>query len=626
MDIIDIMMAKALTPQGQVDTYAAKARRAAQDAENAATAAQTAVDNIESITEQTVANNELATQTINDLNNAIANLPQEATVDTGDIDDEISKLAFELHSLNKNDSITNGLKITYPDDQTRLVPDIIKLYKSEGVNEDGTMTQKAIKEYVSSVKQTLDERINNIPTSGGGTISFSSDDAGKIVVIDENGRIITGTIDEAEIIEALIRTGAYTASNAVGLVVDYENKLVERSQEAVNLAMGADFDHYIMYGGRMRCNVADDGRILAFYGDEGFADDGSNGQVMIYQPKFYYQRTLIKADKNTVGKTVRKESYIISPAPQTGFKLHPIFINELGEELDYVLVPSYDGSIVDDKLSSVAGQKPVSHITIAQAEALAQARGTGWHITNMAAESANQMLAMIEFGSLNGQLSLESGITAFAANGSVNCSSITGSTASLGNGTGAAASTINEINGTRTSYNTAGKRAISYRGMENPWGNLWHFIGGLNIYGDGTKAGGVPYICKNYNYDPAAITSDYESVKFSLPSVYGWISAMGYGNPKYDWVLMPAECSTNANSVAPVGDNLWTVGNLNAITIAQAGGTWAFGDNAGLFYYGCDHTAAESSQHSYGAKLMYIPRKGAIYDANYELWQAKVGG
>jgi len=35
MDIIDIMLAKALTPQGQVETYAAKANKAAAKAEQA---------------------------------------------------------------------------------------------------------------------------------------------------------------------------------------------------------------------------------------------------------------------------------------------------------------------------------------------------------------------------------------------------------------------------------------------------------------------------------------------------------------------------------------------------------------------------------------------------------------
>jgi hypothetical protein len=35
---------------------------------------------------------------------------------------------------------------------------------------------------------------------------------------------------------------------------------------------------------------------------------------------------------------------------------------------------------------------------VEKAEQLAKNRGTGWHITNMAMESANQMLFIIEYG------------------------------------------------------------------------------------------------------------------------------------------------------------------------------------------------------------------------------------
>ena len=41
--------------------------------------------------------------------------------------------------------------------------------------------------------------------------------------------------------------------------------------------MGSDFDKYTMYGGRMRCNVADDGSINAFHGDSNYSENGSNG-------------------------------------------------------------------------------------------------------------------------------------------------------------------------------------------------------------------------------------------------------------------------------------------------------------------------------------------------------------
>jgi len=96
------------------------------------------------------------------------------------------------------------------------------------------------------------------------------------------------------------------------------------------------------------------------------------------------------------------------------------------------------------------------------------------------------MLAIIEFGTLNGQEAIEMGISNIATNTNINCSSITGSTASLGNTTGHANETINEKNGVNTSYNENGYRAISYRGMENPWGNIWKMVGGVIIVGRGT--------------------------------------------------------------------------------------------------------------------------------------------
>ena len=56
-----------------------------------------------------------------------------------------------------------------------------------------------------------------------------------------------------------------------------------------------------MYGGRKRCNVLDDGTITAYYGDVNYKEDGSNGQVMVYQPKFYYLMYPIKLEPITPG-------------------------------------------------------------------------------------------------------------------------------------------------------------------------------------------------------------------------------------------------------------------------------------------------------------------------------------
>ncbi len=640
MDIIDIMLARALTPQGQTDIYVNKANKAAAKAEKAEQDAAAAIATVNAAAEDIATVQAAADAVLATAQEALATAQQaqiEGNLDIEGVDAEIKKLDVSINTVSGNAANTIQAITTYPDN-TLHTENITKLYKATGNNEDGTMTQKAITAALDNKVESstlnnyattiyVNNAIANIPTGDGSSSNFGPENAGYIVIIDANGHITSGDTTEQAIIEALIKSGTYVAKNAVGLEIDYENKTTLRTQDATYLNMGSDFDVYPMYGGRMRCNVADDGTINAFYGDPTYADDGSNGQVMVYQPKFYYQRTPMQTERNTMGKIIRKESVILSSTAQAGFKLHPIFININGEEVDYVLLPAYNGSLdANNKLCSVAGVKPVSRITIAQAEQYARNRGSGWHITNMAAESANQMLEIVEFGTMNGQAAIENGIVFIPTTANANCASQTGSTASLGNGTGAASSTENIINGTSTVYTVNGKRAISYRGMENPWGNLWRMVGGINIYGDGKSQGGVPYICKDYSYNLSQLTSNYESIGFCLPSTYNWISAMGYGNEEYDWVFMPAECSDSASSVGPVGDNLWTNANLNGITLTIVGGSWGFGQSAGPFYYACDNFLNDTAQYAYGASLMFIPTINNIYNANYSKWLAKFEG
>lgn len=595
MDIIDILLAKKMTSQGQVDTYAAKAAKAAQDATDAA---QTITEAANTITQTESRANEVLTAA-------------QSALDSINLKD----IELDKKVVDTNSSVTTNLEMTYPDDSVSTVPSVSKYYKSSGNNEDGTMTQKAITDYVRQYAGS----------SGGGVSNLGEENAGHIVIVGEDGNITAGDTTEASIIEALIKDGTYEATGSLGIEIDYENKSYTRTQEAAGRDMGSDFNSYSMYGGRVRCNVADDGTINAFYGEAGYKDDGSNGQVMVYQPKFYYQRIPMKTDGDTVGRIVRKESLLVTAEPQQGFKLHPLFKNG-NEELDYVLLSAYEGSVVNNQLTSISGVKPTSNMTEEQAESYATSRGAGWHITNMAAESAQQMLEVIEFGMMNGQLALERGVSDLAALYGINGSSLTGSTAALGNTTGHAESTINERSGSQATYYEAGKRAISYRGVENPWGNLWRFVGGVYIYGNGLMKGGIPYICNDFNYDYYEVGSNYTSSEMNLPMDQGWINAMTYGNSNYDWMFIPAECEQGANSAVPVGDSLYTSGRLNGTAILVVGGSWSFQDKNGPFFYACDKYINQSSQPGYGARLMFIPTKNSIYNANKAKWEQHRGG
>ena len=634
MDIIDIMLARAMTPQGQTETYVAKANAAAAKAEKAEEDAAAAIATVTAAA-QDISDAQSAAATLLETAQDVLETAQAAQInipDTEDIDAEVKKLSLGISVTEAAGANTINLTTTYPDN-TGDSDVITKLYKLSGSNEDGTMTQKAITEALAGKLNTnalngyatetyVTNAIASIPSgsSGSGNMSgnITSDDEGHLVTIDENGNLIPSLATDAAVVEALLQAGTYVAKDAVGLDVDYANRVNTRIQEAVGKTMGTDFNIYPMYGGRMKCNVADNGTINAFYGDNNYTEDGSNGQVMIYQPKFYYKRIIRTADELTKGKVIRHEALIISATEQPGFKLAPIF----NGDLDYVLLPAYDAAIIDDKLTSIAGVKPKNYITRDEAEAAANARGTGWHIMTMAAESANQMLEMVEFGTMNGQAAIEEGITYIPTGSNGNGMFITGSTASLGNGTGHADTTVMDVDGTRTNQTENGKRAITYRGMENPWGNLWSMIGGVTVNGNGTEGGGKVYICKDFNYSG----NNYGEVGFNLPTQYGWINAMGYGSDEFDWVYLPIECSSSANSYAPVGDYLWTVGGLNGTMIMATGGSFGYTEDCGPFYYAADRTLDTSSRNNYGAKLLFIPTKNNIYTANIAKWTAKMEG
>lgn len=424
----------------------------------------------------------------------------------------------------------------------------------------------------------------------------------------------------------------YTNDDIIGLCVDFENKTFTRLAGAVNLSQGSDFNKFTMYGGRRRCNVSDDGTITAYYGDENYVEDGSNGQVMVFQPAFYYKVVPLKLEKNTdsgIGYHLRKANYYVSAKPKTGFKLHPAFYDENGNEISYILFSADEGSMYDvsakayvndnvdesityedgDLLCSVAGKKPISGLrkgigTKTNLETMAQNRGPGWHLETIQAVSANQLLMMIELGMMNTQTGIGQGVVSIRDNSAYNCSSLTGSTAKLGNGTGSATETLNEIGGTKTTYNTSGKVSISYRGVENPWGNISKNIQGINIWGDGSMGGGQPYVANNFIFNESKHSDNYKPVGFTFSNANGYIKAMGYGSDKYDWLFIPSE--VGGTNTLPVGDYIWTIQNLKGSRITTLGGGCRSGDVAGGFYQIANGAVGDRSRIT-GGRLLYVP-------------------
>lgn len=424
--------------------------------------------------------------------------------------------------------------------------------------------------------------------------------------------------------------GMIETEDVLGITMDYKNKTCTRIAGAKNLTAGADFDKFSMYGGRKRCNVSDGGTINAYYGDEGYTEDGSNGQVMVYQPKFYYLVCPLEYDRQETGYGyhLRKANYYISETQRAGFKLHPAFYDKNGNEVDYILMSAYEGCIYDtsasvylkndeqvmdaskDKFSSIAGARPASgvsqNLTRPNIEQMAKNRGEGWHSLGIKTASMEQLLMIVEMGMMNLQTAIGQGVVNLPwTTGSDTTSSYagaTGSTASLGNGTGRATKTTTYEGGKATEYTVDGKTSICYRGVENFWGNIWKFAYGINFYCEVGKPF-LGYVCKDFNYAESKKTDNYENIGFALPSENGYVSAMGYST-KYDWLFLPSE--VKGNSSLPVGDYYYQNNTWDGYRIARLGGFWDDGSNAGGFYWLLVNGVG-TRVRNVGGRLVYVP-------------------
>lgn len=440
-----------------------------------------------------------------------------------------------------------------------------------------------------------------------------------------------------------------TDDDIVGVQVDYKNKSFKRIAGAVNLTKGADFDRFSMFGGRRRCNVADDGTIVAWHGDQDYKEDGTMGQVMVYQPKFYYLVCPVVYDpiETGIGYHLRKANYYVSEKPRAGFRLHPAFYDANGNEIDYFLTSAYEGSIWDadgdayllqdeqvmnaggDKFSSISGARPASGstqgLTRTAIEQMAQNRGANWHGDLIKQVSAEQMLMIIEMGMMNLQTAIAQGVVTLPwETGSDKTSSyaaVTGSTSGIGNGTGRAERTTTYEGGVAKEYTVDGKTSVCWRGKENFWGNIWKFVYGINIWGNGKMGGGQPYICSDFNFAENKNSGNYEGAGFTATNVAGYISAMGYSTI-CDWLFIASECT--GNSSLPVGDYTYITQNLNGYRITLLGGCWDVGGSAGAFCWALANGVGYRGR-SFGGRLVYIPtRDSAEYTAAIASWKEQM--
>ena len=547
-----------------------------------------------------------------------------------------------------NETITNANTAKSALDASVKTSDTSKTDLDKSI-QSSSVKKTELDESITKANQTKTDLDNSTSTSNNVLQSLQSENSSAASNIEE---LKSENFNSQEILSGVADLRAYlglTADDIVGLQVDYKNKTFKRLAGAANLTPGSDFDKFSMYGGRRKCNVADDGTINAWYGDNNYTEDGSNGQVMVYQPKFYYLVCPVEYDPidTGIGYHLRKANYYVCEKPRAGFRLHPAFYDASGKEIDYYLTATYEGSLYDtsaaayllqdeqlmssaeDKFSSIAGARPASgssqNLTRTEIEKMAQNRGTNWHGDLIKPVSAEQLLMIIELGIMNTQTGVGQGVVGLPyTTGDDTTSSYaaaTGSTAALGNGTGRAEKTTTYEDGSAKEYTVDSKTSVCWRGKENFWGNIWKFVYGISIWGNGKMDGGQPYICSDFNFAENKNSGNYEPAGFTVAPKEGYISAMGYST-KFDWLFIASE--TLGNSSLPVGDYTYFTQNLNGYRIAQLGGSWADWSGAGAFSWGLD-SGVGARYRNFGGHLVYIPdRDSDAYTTAIASWKSQI--
>ena len=323
---------------------------------------------------------------------------------------------------------------------------------------------------------------------------------------------------------------------------------------AVGTGAGSSpFDSYLPWSGMDEYNIINNA-VSYKKGQSGFSR--SNYDTVVFIPEYYFRIIDDAANK--------KRYFYIADKAKSGFTKHPGSGKYVGR---YNTISGY---------YSKTGSQPLANMTRATARTNSKNKGSKWGQYDFASWCAVWLLYLVEFADWNSQATIGVGI----CNGS--SMSNTGGTDGMSYHTGTAASS-------RTATG-----AVQYRNIENPYGNIWEWIDGVN-FSDGTV-----YVCTtpaNYADDT---TAGYTNAGTKVQS-NGFIKAIGLSGTA-PWAFFPTEVGGSETIYIPDYANYGS-----GWRVLLVGGNYGNSTGyVGLFdFYAND---ASSNSGSYvGARLLFHP-------------------
>ncbi len=387
-------------------------------------------------------------------------------------------------------------------------------------------------------------------------------------------KVIKGVTEEITFpIEITIEVNALERTELGGEDIQREKKIYgvkreldakttkwERIEDSVGLVAHAthdgsevqnDFDNIYPWSDIITYNYDDETKTeTAKYGDDNFAFDGSNGQVLTRIPEFYYKRE----QKDGV------EYQYISKYPQEGFLKSETFS-----------IGRYTMSGNSTKVYSRSGHQPLVNTTITDFRNYARNLGEDfgqldWRYFLI------QMLYLVEYADYNSQEILGVGNT--NSSGII----ISGGCNTLGMKSG---TLVND-----------GKHSMIYRGIEDLFGNIWQFVDGMNFKDNQAY---VNYNSETYEVDK--FDGDYFRIGYLNAKTDDFITHLGYD---YENFLISFPTSVGGEDKMHITDYYYqAIGNH----IAVVGGAYIIGTSAGLWCWSFNELSS-TTWFRIGARLL----------------------
>lgn len=337
-----------------------------------------------------------------------------------------------------------------------------------------------------------------------------------------------------------------------------------------------DFDNIFPWSHVRRCTLWDNGTVN-YYLDPtnsslkatgGLADlTGVDGQVMVQIPKFYF-------DHDFVGAT---HDWSISRFNISGFSIHNAFMKN-GTEVDYRYIGAYEGSMWDasagamvpsgsihvdmyaagDKLCSVSGEYPKTNERRSEYRSMVAERGGGWRQQDFDLISAVQLLYVIEYADFDSQTAIGYGRT-----------QLSGGAWTAGSYIGQCGKSNADGDGTNSVAGNTPDAYMTYRGIENFYGNVWKWVDGININAN------VPYVSNNDTDFADDTSTNYTALGITLPNANGWQTTL----EQTDRGFLPA--SVDGSDSSRICDYYY---QSTGWRVVRLGGAAAHGADAGAFY------------------------------------------